>query len=33
MNGKVKSLTNPDSLYYKVDDVVMEKGEGIYLYD
>ncbi|RRN71342.1 aspartate aminotransferase family protein [Peribacillus simplex] len=33
MNGKVKSSTNPDSLYYKVDDIIMEKGEGIYLYD
>ncbi|MGP3748788.1 aminotransferase class III-fold pyridoxal phosphate-dependent enzyme [Bacillus sp. 3A_MP1] len=28
-----KEVTNPDSLYYKVDDVVMERGEGIYLYD
>ncbi|KYD05612.1 aspartate aminotransferase family protein [Bacillus atrophaeus] len=28
-----KEITNPDSLYYKVDDVVMERGEGIYLYD
>ena len=28
-----KEITNPDSLYYSVDDVVMERGEGIYLYD
>lgn len=28
-----KEITNPDSLYYKVDEVVMERGEGIYLYD
>ncbi|MBU8785890.1 MULTISPECIES: aspartate aminotransferase family protein [Bacillus] len=28
-----KQVANPDSLYYKVDDVVMVRGEGIHLYD
>lgn len=29
----MKEIMNLDSLYYSVDDVVMECGEGIYLYD
>ncbi|REJ22137.1 MAG: hypothetical protein C6W54_15065 [Bacillaceae bacterium] len=30
---KNENLTNPNSLYYKVDKVVMKRGEEIYVYD